>query len=100
MTIKLIKRSEKSALLQLEGRLDTNSAPSAQDAFLKVASEYAEIELDFSNLAYISSAGLRSILMLQKQVNRTGGSMCLTNVSSSVAEVFDITGFSSILTIK
>lgn len=100
MTIKLTKRSEKNALLHLEGRLDTSSAPSAQDVFLKVASEYAEIELDFTNLDYISSAGLRCILMLQKQVNRTGGTLSLSNVSSAVGEVFEITGFSSILTIK
>ena len=97
MTIKLVKRSDKSALLQLEGRLDTGSAPSAQEAFLKVAGEYADIELDFTKLAYISSAGLRSLLVLQKQVNRTGGNLSLTHVAPSVKEVFEITGFSSIL---
>ena len=99
MTIKLIKRSSEQVELQLEGRLDTNSAPSAQESFLKIAGEYADIELNFSSLDYISS-GLRSLLMLQKQVNKTGGSLVLTNVSPSVLEVFEITGFSSILNIK
>jgi anti-anti-sigma factor len=100
MTIKLIKRSSEQVELQLEGRLDTNSAPSAQETFLKIAGEYADIELNFSSLDYISSAGLRSLLMLQKQVNKTGGSLAITNVSPSVLEVFEITGFSSILNIK
>ena len=100
MTIKLIKRSAEQVELQLEGRLDTNSAPAAQESFLKIASEYANIELNFTALDYISSAGLRSLLMLQKQVNKTGGSLVLTHVSPAVHEVFEITGFSSILNIK
>ena len=97
MTIKLAKRPPNSAELRLEGRLDTTSAPAAQDAFLKVAGEYAKITLDFANLAYVSSAGLRAILTLQKQVNRTGGSLTLINVSPAVMEVFEMTGFSGVL---
>jgi len=97
MTIKLAKRPPNGAELRLEGRLDTTSAPAAQDAFLKVAGEYAKITLDFANLAYVSSAGLRAILTLQKQVNRTGGSLTLINVSPAVMEVFEMTGFSGVL---
>ena len=97
MTIKLVKRPPDGAELRLEGRLDTTSAPAAQDAFLKVANEYAKLTLDFADLAYVSSAGLRAILTLQKQVNRTGGSLTLTNVSSAVMEVFEMTGFSGVL---
>ena len=97
MTIKLAKRPPDGAELRLEGRLDTTSAPAAQDAFLKVAGEYAKITLDFANLVYVSSAGLRAILTLQKQVNRTGGSLTLTNVSPAVMEVFEMTGFSGVL---
>ena len=100
MTIKLVKRPPDAAELRLEGRLDTTSAPAAQEAFLKVAGEYAKIELDFTDLAYVSSAGLRALLTLQKQVNRTGGSLVLTNVSPSIMEVFEMTGFSGILTIQ
>ncbi len=100
MTIKLIKHPPQGAELKLEGRLDTTSAPAAQDAFLKVAGEYAQIELNFEQLAYVSSAGLRALLMLQKQVNRTGGTLKLTHVSAAVMEVFEMTGFSGILTIE
>ncbi len=99
MTIKLIKRPPDGAELRLEGRLDTVSAPAAQNAFLKVAGEYAQITLNFTDLQYISSAGLRVILLLQKQVNRTGGSLVLTNVAPAVMEVFEMTGFSGVLQI-
>lgn len=99
MTIKMVKRPPDGAELRLEGRLDATSAPAAQDAFLKVAGEYANIVLNFAALAYISSAGLRSLLALQKQVNRTGGRLTLTNVSQPVMEVFEMTGFSGVLEI-
>ena len=99
MVIKLIKRSDTRAELLLEGRLDSATASAAQEAFLKVAGQYADIQLNFSDLAYISSAGLRALLMLQKQVNKTGGSLVLKNVKPSVQEVFEITGFAGILTI-
>lgn len=100
MTIKLVKQPPNGAELRLEGRMDTTSAPAAQEAFLKVAGEYAKIILNFASLDYVSSAGLRALLVLQKQVNRTGGSLTLTNVSPAVMEVFEMTGFSGILEIR
>ncbi len=100
MTIKLVKRPPSGAELRLEGRLDTTSAPAAQDAFLKVAGEYAQIVLNFQDLVYVSSAGLRALLALQKQVNKTGGSLSLAHVSPAVLEVFEMTGFSGILHIE
>ena len=99
MTIKLVKHPPEAAELRLEGRLDTTSTPAAQDVFMKAAGEYSNITLNFSGLAYVSSAGLRALLALQKQVNRTGGSLTLTNVSPVVMEVFEMTGFSGILQI-
>jgi len=99
MTITLVKQPPNGAELRLGGRMDTTSAPAAQEAFLKVAGEYAKITLNFASLEYVSSAGLRALLMVQKQVNRTGGSLTLTNVSPAVMEVFEMTGFSGILNI-
>lgn len=99
MTIKLVKRPPNGAELRLEGRLDATTSPAVQEALLKVAGEYADIELNFAQLTYISSAGLRVMLMMQKQVNRTGGTLRLSNVSPAVMEVFEMTGFSSILQI-
>ena len=99
MTVKLLKKSDSKAELLLDGRLDTATAPSAQEAFLNVANEYAEVELNLADLAYISSAGLRALLMLQKQVNKTGGSLVITNAKPAVKEVFEITGFAGIMNI-
>lgn len=99
MTIKLVKRPPNGAELWLEGKMDTASAPAAQEAFLKVADEYPNVTLNFSKLIYVSSAGLRTLLVLQKRVNRTGGSLTLTNVNPSIMEVLEISGFSGILTI-
>ena len=99
MTIKMVKRPPDGAELRLEGRLDTKSSPAAQEVLMKVAGEYAKITLDFADLTYVSSAGLRVILTLQKQINRTGGSLTLINVSPAVMEVFEMIGFSGILNI-
>ena len=99
MTIKLIKKSDSKAELVLDGRLDTSTAQAAQNAFLKVAGQYAELELNFAQLDYVSSAGLRALLMLQKQVNKTGRSLVLRNVKPAVKEVFEITGFAGIMNI-
>lgn len=99
MTIKLLKRPPDGAELRLEGRLDTTSAPAAQEMLLKLAGEYARLTLDLADLVYVSSAGLRTLLTLQKQVNRTGVSLTLTHVSPAVMEVFEMTGFSGLLTI-
>lgn len=99
MTIKLIKRPPNGAELRLEGRLDTATAPAAEEAFLKVASEYRELELNLSNLVYVSSAGLRVLLVLQKQMIRQGGTLTLSHMTPAVVEIFEMTGFSDILTV-
>ncbi len=96
---------EKSAqagglVLALEGRLDTTTAPQLQAVLIPAFDEANQIELDFADLAYVSSAGLRVLLMGQKTATATGGSLTLTHVSEEIMEVFDMTGFSDLLTIK
>ena len=82
----------------LNGRLDTSTAPEMEKKLSSLEGVTA-LELDFSGLEYISSAGLRVLLAIQKVMNKQG-SMVLHNVNESVREVFDITGFSDILTIE
>ena len=83
----------------LEGRLDTTTAPELEQA-LKVDMEVAdELTLDFGKLEYISSAGLRVLLAAHKAMSATGG-MKVTNANEMVREVFDVTGFSDILSIE
>ena len=81
------------------GRLDTASAPQL-DELLKTSIEgITELILDLSKLDYMSSAGLRIILYAQKAMN-TQGKMKVINVNSTIMEIFDITGFTDILTIE
>ena len=85
--------------IALAGRLDTMTAPELEQE-LKDSMDSAEtLTLDFSNLEYISSAGLRVLLSAHKAMSPKGG-MKVTNVNEIVKEVFDITGFSDILTIE
>lgn len=85
--------------IALEGRLDTLTAPDL-DAELKASMEDAEsLVLDMKALDYISSAGLRVLLSAQKVMSRKGG-MKLINVNETVMEVFEVTGFSELLTIE
>ena len=94
------KKSEGEKLtLTLSGRLDTNTSPALEAELKHSVDGVKELIFDFSGVEYISSAGLRILLAAQKVMNRQG-SMKLTGVSADVMEVFEITGFSDILTIE
>ena len=82
----------------LEGRLDTVTAPQLEAALSNALDGVTELTLDFAKLEYISSAGLRVLLATQKKKNKQG-SMKLTHVCEAVMEVFEVTGFSDILSI-
>ena len=83
--------------LALEGRLDTATAPQLQDVLIPAFDEVKEITLNFSELAYVSSAGLRVLLMGQKTAKEKDATMTLTNVSPEIQEIFEMTGFSDVL---
>ena len=84
----------------LEGRLDTNTAPLLETAIISAFDEAKKVVMDFSSLAYVSSAGLRVLLNSQKMATDKGVPMILTRVSEEIMDVFDMTGFSDILTIE
>lgn len=97
MTINPTK-NETSLNVALNGRLDTTTAPTLE-AFLKDSlADITELTLDFAELEYISSAGLRVLLSTQKVMNKQG-TMVIRNVNDDIAEIFDITGFCDILTV-
>lgn len=98
MVIKM-KKTEEGVVLYLEGRLDSQSAPSVQEALLNTADQYGDITIDASELKYVSSAGLRVFLMLQKKMIKSGGTLALMHVKPEIKEVFEMTGFSSILNV-
>ena len=79
----------------LEGRLDTTTAPKLEEELRGITC----LVFDVEKLEYISSAGLRVLLAMQKLMNRQGA-MLLWNVNEAVMEVFEVTGFSDILRIE
>ena len=88
-----------AAVFALTGRLDTTTAPQLEAELKEAMDSIDQLTMDFSKLDYISSAGLRVILATQKVMGKKGG-MKLCHVCPEIMEVFEITGFSDILTIE
>lgn len=98
--MKINKKTEGTSLLiALEGRLDTSTAPELEKEIRASINGITELCFDFAKLDYVSSAGLRVLLSAQKIMNKQG-SMKLKNVSEPIMEIFDVTGFTDILTIE
>jgi len=96
----ITKSENGSALvLSVEGRLDTVTAPDLEKEIVAVSDSVNELTVDFTKLEYISSAGLRVLLSAHKNFAKKGG-MTITNVNETVMDIFDVTGFKDILTIK
>jgi anti-sigma B factor antagonist len=93
------KTGENKIIIELSGRLDTTTAPELEEELEKTIGTAEELELDFKELEYISSAGLRVILRAHKEMSKRGG-MVIRNVGEVIMEVFEITGFKDMLTIK
>ncbi|MBP5597238.1 MAG: STAS domain-containing protein [Pseudobutyrivibrio sp.] len=85
--------------IELEGRLDTTTAPQLEEKINSDIAGVVELVFDLKNLEYISSAGLRVLLSAQKTMNKQG-SMIVKNPSEEVSEIFEVTGFSDIFTIQ
>ena len=85
--------------VKVEGRLDTTTAPTLEEELKGAVEGVENLRLDFSNLEYISSAGLRVLLVMQKIMNKQG-SMSVCGLNETVKEIFDVTGFADILTIE
>ena len=98
--MKITKKENGSTLeIALEGRLDTTTAPELETELKADMPKVESLVLDFSELAYISSAGLRVLLSAHKVMAGKGG-MKIIHANEIVKEVFDVTGFADILTIE
>ena len=96
----ITKKMNGTALeIAAEGRLDTMTAPELEASLKESLDSANTLTLDFSKLDYISSAGLRVLLSAHKTMSSKGG-MKVVNANEIVREVFDVTGFSDILTIE
>lgn len=99
--MKIIIESGAETVIILSGQLDTLTAVDFEKEIQKVLSSDANhVVLNGAELTYVSSAGLRLLLTLQKGMSAKKGTLRLRNISDNIMEIFNITGFSSILTIE
>lgn len=98
MTIEKIENGAELTV-NLTGRLDTTTAPQLEAEFKRSIDGVERLVLNFEALEYLSSAGLRVLLAAQKIMNKQG-EMIIKNVNETIAEIFEVTGFSDILTIE
>ena len=101
MTIDKILNGTELTII-LEGRLDTTTAPELETVLLEqLEGDVSDLIFDFEKLEYISSAGLRVLLSTQRIMNKKeNGSMKVIHVGEMIMEIFEVTGFTEILTIE
>ena len=94
-----IRKENGVLLIAVSGRLDTVTSAELNASLEEEGYEDMDIDFDFTNIEYISSAGLRLVLALQKQAQETGHTLVIRNINKVVAEVFRVAGFNKALTI-
>lgn len=99
MSLSIETKNENGVTVELIGRLDTVTAPSLEVKLDEILPTTETLVIDMEKLEYVSSAGLRLLLKAQKEMSKKGG-MKLIHVNDEVMEVFEITGFSDILTVE
>ena len=93
-----IRESGAACVVAVAGKLDTLSAGDYEKAMNQlIAQGRTRFVVDFSELSYISSAGLRVLLATSKQLKPKGGLAVFANLQANVLDVFEMTGFSTIL---
>ena len=98
MNIK-VKKEMEEIIIFVGGRLDTTTAPQLEKTINENINNTKNLILDLKELQYISSAGLRILLSTQKKIQNIG-SMKVKNVCEEIMEIFEMTGFTDILTIE
>ena len=97
----IVKTQEGTSLtIALEGRLDTNTAPQLEAELAAGLDGVTDLVFDMRKLVYISSAGLRVLLTAQKKMNSQEGSMVVRHSCAEIMDIFEVTGFSDILTLE
>lgn len=91
---------EAITILRLTGRIDAGNAQDAEASLFEYLAPDVKLAIDFSDLEFISSAGLRIFLMMAKKIKIQQGKLALFGLAPVVNEVFEISGFSKILTIR
>ena len=89
-----IKEGDKLTI-KLSGRIDTNTASQLEKDVYDDLKEFKKIYVDCKELTYLSSAGIRVMIMMRRVLGENGGKLVILNVEGGVKEVFDVTGLSS-----
>jgi len=89
-----------TVILHVDGRIDTNTSPQLQKEVLNALQTAKVLQLDLEKVLYLSSAGLRVLLVGQKTAASKKGTMELLHVTPTVKAILDSVGFSAILTLK
>lgn len=108
MTIDITNNAPDKTIITLKGELDTVAVQGLSDKLasviisdLNTANEAGkQVTFDFSQLEYISSAGMRVLLQFNKQANEKGGSVVITGMSENILQIFQLVGFDKIFTIN
>ena len=96
MNIKLLNKGTEGEAL-LEGSMDSVTTPQAETMLMELVPRFEKLTLNLASLEYISSRGLRTLKVLHIAMKKKGGKLVLKNVSASVMEIFEITGFAGML---
>jgi anti-anti-sigma factor len=89
---------ENVKIVRFEGKLDTNTTPEAETALNQAVEQGAsKILIDFEDLDFVSSAGLRILLATAKKLGVQGGALRVCSLNETVRDIFDISGFSTLL---
>ena len=87
-------------VLHIDGKIDTNTSKELETALVQAIEGTSSVVLDFEKVIYISSAGLRTLLLGEKKSKKLGATMVICNICENVFDVFEMTGFSEILAIQ
>lgn len=98
--MEIVVKRENDLIIELSGRLDTITAPELEKKFNEEEIEQEKVILEFSNVEYISSAGLRALLAIKRHLDSKKKVLEIHNINAVVKEVFSVTGFNNILNIK
>ncbi len=99
MTVTTHKDAD-GVVIALEGELNTLAAPAFEEAVTRELENTTHLVVDMEKLTYITSAGLRILLMAQQGMDDKEGTLVIRHVNAEVSEVFNVTGFSGILTVE
>jgi len=88
-----LKKSSGIDIVEIEGSIDSKTAPDLQDSILNIIAGTSKIILDLTKVSFVSSAGLRVLLMVYRQLKAKDGKVVLVGVSDEIKDVMFMTGF-------